>query len=521
MKPSLLSLFFTLINYNIHAKGLASIMETQKMKAMVPARLTQTWTTMGSTIASFMFVCAILSQYCPYELRHIIRRFRRWLKNNSYPYIQIAIHEFTGEKMRRSEAYACVEAYLSSNTSKTTQRLKAEMETEHSNLVLSMDEYERVSDAFQDAEVEWVSSKVVSTKSTRNEQRFYKLKFHKRYREVITKSYLEHVIKQGKEIRKGNRTRRIYTNCSGYKWSHTVFEHPASFETIVMDEEKKQEIIEDLLAFRKGKDYYDRIGKAWKRGYLLYGPPGTGKSTMIAAMANLLNYDVYDLELTAVNSNADLRKLLMETTGKSIIVIEDIDCSLDLTGQRKKKAEKEEDKCYEKKQEEGNNSNSYSSKVTLSGLLNFIDGLWSACGTERLVVVTTNYVEKLDPALIRTGRMDKHIELSYCTFKGFKVFAKNYLNLETHQMFDKIEELMARETKITPADVAENLMPKSSLDDPERCLLNFIHALEEVKVKAATSNKAESKEIEPAKGSKAMEKLAATNLIFKIFNYLV
>ncbi|KAI5001272.1 hypothetical protein ZWY2020_025922 [Hordeum vulgare] len=57
---------------------------------------------------------------------------------------------------------------------------------------------------------------------------------------------------------------------------------------------------------------------------------------MIAAMANFLDYDVYDLELTAVKNNTELRKLFIETTGKSIIVIEDIDCSVDLTGKRRK-----------------------------------------------------------------------------------------------------------------------------------------------------------------------------------------
>ena len=121
-------------------------------------------------------------------------------------------------------------------------------------------------------------------------------------------------------------------------WSHVVFEHPATFSTLAMEPKKKQEIVKDLLKFSKGKEYYAKIGKPWKRGYLLYGPPGTGKSTMIAAMANFLDYDVYDLELTAVKDNTELRKLMIETSSKSIIVIEDIDCSLDLTGQRKKKA---------------------------------------------------------------------------------------------------------------------------------------------------------------------------------------
>nr|DAD44284.1 TPA_asm: hypothetical protein HUJ06_002514 [Nelumbo nucifera] len=57
---------------------------------------------------------------------------------------------------------------------------------------------------------------------------------------------------------------------------------------------------------------------------------------MIAAMANYLRYDIYDhLELTEVNANSELRKLLMKTTSKSIIVTEDIDCSINLTNRKK------------------------------------------------------------------------------------------------------------------------------------------------------------------------------------------
>ncbi|PRQ16065.1 putative ATPase, AAA-type, core, AAA-type ATPase domain-containing protein [Rosa chinensis] len=478
---------------------------------MIPTTMNQMWTTMGSTLASFMFVWAIIRQYCPYELRRFFEKYSHRIMGYFYPYIKISIHEFTGDRLKRSEAYAAVEAYLSSNTSKSAKRLKAEMVKDSSNLVLSMDEYERVTDEFHGATVWWVLTKALSPGRSMSmsyypeqEKRFYKLTFHKKYREIITGSYLDHVVKEGKEIRVRNRQRKLYTNSPGYKWpsykqtmwSHIVFEHPATFETMALEPEKKKEIIEDLVTFSKSKDFYARIGKAWKRGYLLYGPPGTGKSTMIAAMANLLSYDVYDLELTAVKDNTELRKLLIETTSKSIIVIEDIDCSLDLTGQRKKKAEKgcvddeiikaSKERMKEPKEEGGSGS----SKVTLSGLLNFIDGLWSACGGERLVVFTTNYVEKLDPALIRRGRMDKHIELSYCSFEGFKVLAKNYLRLESHEMFDMIQKLMG-ETKMTPADVAENLMPKSPQDDPERCLSNFIQALEEVKEEEEAKKKAE------------------------------
>ena len=102
-----------------------------------------------------------------------------------------------------------------------------------------------------------------------------------------------------------------------------------------MDPKKKQEIMDDLKDFVLGQMFYQKTGRAWKRGYLLYGPPGTGKSSMIAAMANYLGYDIYDLELTEVHSNSELRKLLMKTSSKSIIVIEDIDCSINLTNRNK------------------------------------------------------------------------------------------------------------------------------------------------------------------------------------------
>jgi chaperone BCS1 len=228
---------------------------------------------------------------------------------------------------------------------------------------------------------------------------------------------------------------------------------------------------------------------------------------MIAAMANLLNYDIYDLELTSVKDNTELRKLLIETSSKSVIVIEDIDCSLDLTGQRKKKKEEqgrgdEKDPKLKLPKEE---TDSKQSQVTLSGLLNFIDGLWSACKGERLVVFTTNFLEKLDPALIRKGRMDKHIELSYCSFEAFKVLAKNYLRLETHHLYSKIQELLG-ETKMTPAEVAEHLMPKTLPGDNKVCLEGLIAGLEKAKEDARLKAEEEAREKDSSPEEKAKEK---------------
>ena len=129
------------------------------------------------------------------------------------------------------------------------------------------------------------------------------------------------------------------------------------------------------------------------------------------------------------------------------------------------------------------------SSVTLSGLLNFLDSLWSACGGERVIVVTTNHAERLDPALTRRGRMDKHIEMSYCGFEAFRFLARNYLAVDAHPLFDDVRALL-QEVDITPADVAELLTPKSAGDDEGSCLAGLVEALRAAATAAknATSN---------------------------------
>lgn len=109
-------------------------------------------------------------------------------------------------------------------------------------------------------------------------------------------------------------------------------------------------------------------------------------------------------------------------------------------------------------------------QVSLSGLLNFIDGLWSTCGDERIIVFTTNHKDRLDPALLRPGRMDVHIHMSYCTFSGFKVLAASYLQIQDHPLYKDLEDLF-KQVQVTPAEVAGELMKS---DNPEIALQGLI-----------------------------------------------
>ncbi|CAM0905581.1 unnamed protein product [Alopecurus aequalis] len=443
---------------------------------------------LGSALAGLMFVWSMVRPFLPrslfkYYIGRFMRRHAGWLMGLLDPCLTITISEHdSGGRMGIAVVYDRAKAYLSNQCASRARSLQAELVARGSDrFVLSMDDNEEVADEFRGATVWWHS--VHARRAVQDDvRRSYRIMFHKRHRDLILGSYLPHVSREGRAIMASRRRQKLFTNTGdrhSYSWSSVSFEHPSTFDTLAMDPAKKRAIIDDLDAFRNGKEYYARVGKAWKRGYLLYGPPGTGKTTMIAAMANYLDYDVYDIELTSVTTNIELRRLFIQTKGQSIIVVEDIDCSADLTGKRDKKKPPGPGVADE-------HPEIAASKVTLSGLLNAIDGLWSACGGERIIIFTANHVEKLDPALIRRGRMDKHIEMSYCCFEGFRFLAKNYHGLDAHPVFDNVKALLD-EAKITSADVAEHLMPKCADDDAESCLASLVKALAEMAKENATA----------------------------------
>ncbi|RID42402.1 hypothetical protein BRARA_J02286 [Brassica rapa] len=440
-------------------------------------------------MASLFFFWATFQQIFPEHLKiaikefllstiqqlSFVQRFSDRVINFFSPYVVISFPEY--EEYRFNHAFAAIDTYLGAKAIDKAHKIRASQVKESKGLVLKRDEA-KVRDVYEGVNVWWEI--VTATGGDRT----HKLTFHRRGLEIVTGSYIKYVMEEGKSIEAKNKKMKLFTNNPSLNWDtskkslwrHIDFEHPASFKTLAMDPVKKGDILNDLEAFRNGKEYYKKIGKAWKRGYLLHGPPGTGKSTMIAAMANHLNYNIYDLELTAIQNNSELRKLLTATSSRSIIVIEDIDCSVDLTGKRRKR---DGDLSVKKDGEQGKEDQNQS-KVTLSGLLNFIDGIWSACGQERIIIFTTNHIEKLDPALIRRGRMDMHIELSYCGFEAFKVLAKNYLDVDSHPLFGEIESLL-KETKIAPADVAEKLMAKNHKVDVDGSLKDLVESLEKRK----------------------------------------
>ncbi|KAI9079816.1 hypothetical protein K1719_038226 [Acacia pycnantha] len=111
-------------------------------------------------------------------------------------------------------------------------------------------------------------------------------------------------------------------------------------------------------------------------------PSGTGKSSFVTALANFLNYDVYDIEFSNVTGDSDLKLLLLETTPKSVVVIKDLDRFL-----------------MEKK----------STGISLSGVLNFMEGILNSCCADEKIMVFTMTNCLLDASLV--GVIDYRIAL--------------------------------------------------------------------------------------------------------------
>lgn len=142
--------------------------------------------------------------------------------------------------------------------------------------------------------------------------------------------------------------------------------------------------------------------------FFQHGVPGSGKTSLIHSVAGELDLDVYVISLSKRSlDDSDLLELISLLPGRCIALIEDIDVAFN-SSKRTNVAgseEKEDEQADQPKQEQDNNSGS---GVTLSGILNALDGIAAQEG--RLLFATTNCVDNLDEALCRPGRMDIHVE---------------------------------------------------------------------------------------------------------------
>jgi mitochondrial chaperone BCS1 len=187
----------------------------------------------------------------------------------------------------------------------------------------------------------------------------------------------------------------------GSDWKRTCARSVRPLETVVTKEEVKDGLLNDIGKFLSpgSRKWHADRGFPYRRGYLLFGPPGTGKSSLSVAIAGYWELDIYVLNLSSVDDGR-LATLFFDLPPRCVVLLEDVD-AVSATKSREQGDGDQQSSTEDKSQ----------GPVSLSGLLNVIDGVTSAEG--RLLILTTNYIEKLDNALLRPGRVDQKIELGF------------------------------------------------------------------------------------------------------------
>ena len=222
-------------------------------------------------------------------------------------------------------------------------------------------------------------------------------------------------------------------------WLRSARKMLRSYESIILKPGQIKRISEDAEWFFDNRDWYQERNVPYRRGYLFSGPPGTGKTSTILALASHFKRPIYLLNLGSLKDDNMLLVALSNIPEQAILVIEDVDVS---SAGRKR-------------------ANGTGQTLTASALLNCIDGILSTDG--RLLIMTTNHPEKLDPALLRPGRVDLHEEFGLFTPNETALLFERFFPGERHHANRFAEECPE---EITPAWVQNRIM--LSRDDPAK-----------------------------------------------------
>lgn len=176
----------------------------------------------------------------------------------------------------------------------------------------------------------------------------------------------------------------------GY-WESNYKSNKRDMSTIYLQKSVKNKIIEDIENFisKDMEILYNKLGIPYKRNYLFEGLPGTGKTSLIRGIATKYDMDIAFITLTNKTTDLVINKGLKRIPKKCLLILEDIDCLF-----------------VDRKQGDIDKNS-----ITLSGILNILDGIHHTNGL--ITIMTTNFVDRLDKALIRPGRIDYRIKFNY------------------------------------------------------------------------------------------------------------
>ena len=305
-------------------------------------------------------------------------------------------------------------------------------------IVVSVGSPERPSDSTEEAWRSWMNGSRKITFSAKNQAG----------RDAVV-AFLDRIAAKCHSV---ERVPNFYLSTSWGEWSRRNDLPRRDPSTIVLPDGQMERIIADLDKFLNSEEQYSKLGIPYHRGYLLEGPPGSGKTSIARGIATHFALDLHYLTLSDLDKDAKLLQMISGVGSGGMLLLEDVDV-LNATHDRDK-----DDKSGDEK-----------GRISLSGLLNGLDGVASPHGL--VVFLTTNHVDRLDPALIRPGRVDMREHVGYLGF-------------------DQIERLFSLSFGYAPELPTDILLPdlvastvvgilKQNMGDPDTALKSLCRLIED------------------------------------------
>jgi hypothetical protein len=256
-------------------------------------------------------------------------------------------------------------------------------------------------------------------------------------------------------------------------YSKAKFVTSRTFDNVFF--EQKKNVKKRTKFFLENRDWYDKKGIPYTLGFMYHGPPGTGKTSTIKAVANEGRRHIINIQLSEIKTKQQLQHLFFNDeihvyngintekytipVSERLYVIEDIDAMGDMVLRRewKKpntedvKKKKEEDEFLGRKEED-------KEVIDLSFLLNLLDGTLEANG--RILIISTNFPERIDRALVRPGRIDMIVHFDRCTRAVLKEMLESF-----YEKSIDIPDDPLLDGKWTPAEVNQVLF--RNFESPE------------------------------------------------------
>jgi mitochondrial chaperone BCS1 len=219
--------------------------------------------------------------------------------------------------------------------------------------------------------------------------------------ELVQEAFALYTAKAGAEV---------YRLEDGRYWARVVGKMIRPLDSIYLEPGQVERLVADMRWFWSAADWYVQRGIPWRRGYLFAGPPGTGKSSLAAALAGALDMPLQVINLGSLSMDDQLSDALHDTKANSVVLLEDIDC-LAVAGNREAEGAR---------LDQGGRGTG----ITRAGLLNILDGVLSPEG--RIIIMTTNFPERLDTAMLRPGRADIRVDFQGLDAAGQERMAKAF-----------------------------------------------------------------------------------------------